>query len=249
MSAASCRRLRLCLNATADAELLAAPAALSRFVQSGSGSSMNHARRAGGHVRSPANLRRMTRIVGGSGDLDESEPVAARRWDDEQARSELLNATRAEMYGALELFHKHVQHSVSLLFALITAVAVAVGVVAKDGSVEPQLIQVVRYAGGGVLLLALPFGYVSWKILSRYYRLYVAALIYAADLHQAEGIAGHPWFVEIEQYRKKCGVGNSDRLLDERTKGWRHTGALYALLVAFISLAAGVGGVLILVLL
>jgi hypothetical protein len=50
---------------------------------------------------------------------------------DTQARSDFLSSARKEMYDALKLFHDHVKHSLSLMFAVVTVVFAIFGLVPK----------------------------------------------------------------------------------------------------------------------
>jgi hypothetical protein len=167
-------------------------------------------------------------------------------WTDEQAREHLLSSTREDMYRTLELFYMHVKHTISLLFALIIAVSVALGFVAKDTSTNQHMLQLAKTGSVILLLLAIPFGGVSMLITGRYYRLYVAALAYATELHSIEGVAGHQYFQDFERERARLGPSASrERLISWRTYSWPHTWLLYALLIGCISLSAGVFGIMV----
>jgi hypothetical protein len=91
---------------------------------------------------------------------------------------------------------------------------------------------ILKIGGALVLILILPLGIVSILIIARYYRLYAAALVYAANLHKAEGIDHHQWFREIERYRQRLGPGTADDdLIRRRTYGWPHSWILYSILI------------------
>jgi hypothetical protein len=167
---------------------------------------------------------------------------------DAQARSQFLSSTRSEMYSCLELFYSHVKGVVSLMLGLVTAVAALVGLLSHIGGERAsQLVTISKIGAITVLMLMLPFAIVSSIILARYYRLYVAALLFAADLHRAEGITGHYWFDEIERYRAKFGVdaANNDVVIKYRTYSWPHTWSLYTVLLISIAIAGFVFGLII----
>lgn len=152
------------------------------------------------------------------------------------------------MYSALDLFHTHVRHILSIMFALLTAVFAILGFTLQDveGS-EENLDSILKIGGAMVLILILPLGAVSILIIGRYYRLYVAALVYAANLHKAEGIDGHQWFREIERYRQRLGVGASDDdLIRRRTYGWPHSWILYSIVIITQALGSFAFGVVLL---
>jgi hypothetical protein len=144
------------------------------------------------------------------------------------------------MYSCLELFYSHVKGVISLMLGLVTGVAAVVGLVSHvDGPSSIELVKIAKIGSVTVLMLMLPFALVSSVILARYYRLYVAALIFAADLHRAEGLTGHAWLDEIERYRAKFGdsAENTDSIIKRRTYSWPHTWSLYSSLLLFIAIA------------
>ncbi len=172
--------------------------------------------------------------------------TTAADWSDEQAREHLLSAVRHEMYSSLELFYTHVKHTLSLLFALITTVSVMIGFAAKTGAANKHLLELAKVGSTAVLLLALPFGVVSMIITGRYYKLYVAALSYAAELHAKEGLGGHQWFKDLERDRKKLGPGaTTERLIAWRAYGWPHSWLLYAIIIGLVAISSAAFGILV----
>jgi len=165
---------------------------------------------------------------------------------DPQARVSFLNATRSEMYACLELYYSHVKGVVSLMLGLVTGIAALVGIVSHvGGSKTAELAAMSKIGAVSVLMLMPPFAVISSIILARYYRLYVAALLFAADLHRSEGISGHSWFDEIEKYRKNLGPRGADNehVIRKRTYSWPHTWSLYTTLLLLIALAGFVFGI------
>lgn len=169
---------------------------------------------------------------------------------DAQARVAFLNSTRSEMYSCLELYYSHVRGVVSLMLGLVTGIAAVVGLVShvNSGS-SAELATISKIGAATVLMLMPPFAAISSIILARYYRLYVAALLFAADLHRSEGISGHSWLDEIEKYRSRLGAGAGDNelVIRKRTYSWPHTWSLYTALLFLIAIAGLAFGIAILV--
>jgi hypothetical protein len=177
---------------------------------------------------------------------DATKHVGLRQaFPNDEAREAMMSASREEMYRALELFHTHVKHTLSLMFTLLTAVFAVLGFVLQEAQQEinSELVGLFKLAGGFVLILVFPLGLVSIFIIGRYYKLYVAALLYATELHEEEGLASHQWFRDSAQYRStiadasRAAVSNSE-LIRRRTYGWPHSWILYSLLIGLIALTA-----------
>ncbi len=178
--------------------------------------------------------------------LTESLETPLRRsLPDPSARAQFLNATRSEMYSCLELFYSHVKGVVYLMLGLVTGIAALAGLISHvNGENSGELVMISKIGATSVLMLMLPFAIISSIILARYYRLYVAALLFAADLHRGEGITGHSWLDEIETYRTKLGPdANNERVIRKRTYSWPHTWSLYTALFLIIALAAFAFGI------
>ena len=93
----------------------------------------------------------------------------------------------------------------------------------------------------------LPLGILSILIIGQYYKLYVAALIYSAELHDSLGLGSHSWFEHIKEYQKSLpGDASKDNLLNRRTYGWPHSWILYSILIAILGLLSLIGGIYIL---
>src|SRR5215208_747199 len=184
-----------------------------------------------------------------------------RIFTDQQATSNLLSSARKEMYDALRLFQDHVKHLLSLMFTVMAAVFAVLGLIIKEEA--PELINptIISVLGGLVLILLFPLGLFSTIIISRYYRLYVCALTYAADLHESVGQGNHPWFKEAIKKRDdlfKEAIKERDNLeppdpdlflgkfIDKRTYGWPHSWRLYAILIGLVASTSLVVGILIL---
>ena len=162
----------------------------------------------------------------------------------EEAKSAFLSSARNEMYSALSLFHNHVKYTISLMFALLTAVFAIFGIALKEVGANPQLINQFKFIGGLILSLLFPLGIVSIIIIARYYKLYVAALVYAAELHESVGLEKHLWFQEIlSEIKSQRNDVQKENLIKRRTYGWPHSWILYSSLIGLISLVGLIAGI------
>ena len=162
---------------------------------------------------------------------------------DDQAIGNFLTAARAEMYDALRLFQDHVKHLLSLMFTVLTAIFAILGFIIK-GELPPGFDPtIVALLGGSILVLMFFLGNISTIIISRYYRLYVSALIFAADLHESMGLPSHRWFLDLTEERSS--PDSPGRFVNNRAYGWPHSWRLYAILIWVLSNASLIGGALI----
>lgn len=165
---------------------------------------------------------------------------------DDQAVSAFLSDTRKEMYDALSLFYTHVKHTVSLMLTLMTAVFAIFGVALGQTNPKPEILYIFKTIGGVILLALFPLGIVSILIIARYYKLYVAALIYSADLHASIGLDSHSWFQQIKEDLESLPRGATEKdLLYKRTYGWPHSWILYSSLIIILSILSFISGIFI----
>src|SRR6266851_4788646 len=162
-----------------------------------------------------------------------------------EGESLFLTSVRQDMYNALTLFHDHVKHTISLMFALLTAVFAILGFALSDRIPSANLIFSFKLVGGIILSLLFPLGVVSILIIGRYYKLYVAALFYAAEIHQSVGLGSHSWFVEvIDTMEPVRDHAQRKVLINKRTYGWPHSWILYTILISVISIAGLLSGII-----
>ncbi len=156
---------------------------------------------------------------------------------------DLLNASRGEMYQALGLFRDHVKYTISLMMTLLTSVFAIFAFSQKEGI--KVLAGQAQRVGGGILILLLPVSILSAFIISRYYRLYVSALMFSARLHHQKNLADtHPWFAENPGGIFSKGDRNlvSEKDVDpRRTMKWRTYGPTHTLFF-YILLMLTIGG-------
>jgi len=167
----------------------------------------------------------------------------------EEAVSDFLASTREEMFNALELFHNHVKYTVSLMFSLLTAVFATFGFSGSSNlqnmGISRELFQLIASA---ILFLLFPLSIISILIIGRYYKLYVSALVFAAEAHKSVGLGdNHLWFREIYKHKQRLGKHFSeDKLIAQRTYGWLHSWILYSILIGIIGLVGIFTGIMIL---
>lgn len=103
----------------------------------------------------------------------------------------ILNASRSDVFSALELFHAHVKYTISLMLSVVGGVFAILAFAQRPEAIPMQ--DEVKILGQATLTL-LPFlGFVSVFITARYYRLYVSAVVFCARLHRKAGVPEHPW--------------------------------------------------------
>ena len=166
----------------------------------------------------------------------------------EEARNAFLSSTRKEMYSALNLFHEHVRYTISLMFTLLTAVFAILGLgnnAALSMSVNNPYI--LKLTASVILFLLFPLGIIFIAIIGRYYRLYVAALVFAAEAHETMELDQHLWFEEIKLSRQKLGNQyTKNKLISSRVYQFPNGWILYSMLIGTISIAGLFLGVTIL---
>ena len=162
----------------------------------------------------------------------------------DEAKSSFLSSSRKEMYDALALFYTHVKHTISLMLTLMTAVFAIFGLALKEGNANPALLLIFKTVGGLILIALFPLGIVSIFIIGRYYKLYVAALIYATELHKSVGLHNHKWFQHLAEDLQSLPEGCSEEdLYRKRTYGWPHSWILYTLLISALSAISMFSGI------
>jgi len=163
----------------------------------------------------------------------------------DEAKSAFLSSARQETYDALALFHTHVKHTVSLLFTLLTAVFAMFGIAPRETEASPASPHhMFKLARTLILSLLFPLRIASILIAARYCKRYVAALIYAAELHESMGLDSHTWFEHLEDDMRPLGddARKEDRI-EKRTYAWPHSWILYSILVAVLSIAGLIFGI------
>jgi hypothetical protein len=162
---------------------------------------------------------------------------------DEQATGNFLTAARTEMYTSLSLFQDHVKHLLSLMFTVLTATLAILGFIIEGKLPSAFDPTVVVLLGGSILLLMFLLGNISTIIISRYYRLYVSTLLYAADLHESRGLGSHVWFQDLTKERSES--ESPGDCVKKRAYGWPHSWRLYAILIWILSNVSLISGALV----
>lgn len=120
--------------------------------------------------------------------------------------SEQLKASRDEMYGAFDLFHSHVKYTTSLMVSFLTALIAIMVLAIRLGGLDDSIhIKLFLLIGSLMFFLSFPIGYISKKILTRYFRVYVAAMHFANIIHKQYEFNVHPWLITegLGQYQIK----------------------------------------------
>lgn len=122
--------------------------------------------------------------------------IQERNGRNELQHEDKLDLVRKDMMSALELFFSHMKYSITLLTAILGA-SLAAAAFSFD-----KLFQHSRDASkAGMIMAALflllmgPVSYISYRLVDRYYRLYVSCYIYAARMHWKYSATPHPWFL------------------------------------------------------
>lgn len=106
-----------------------------------------------------------------------------------------LDLARKDMMSALELFFSHTKYSITLLTAILAA-SLGVAAFAFDKLKDfPHASKAAMIVAALFLLFMGPVSYISYRLVDRYYRLYVSCYIYAARMHWKYSPTPHPWFV------------------------------------------------------
>ena len=119
-------------------------------------------------------------------------------FSDEQAVSSLLSATRKEMYDSLSTFYSQVRYTLSIGVLLLGAALLIV-----EFSLRPESgteLVGLRLVGACMLLAMLPLGVLACLIIQESYRMYVSAVVYAAQVHLAAKAETHHWFDWVFRY-------------------------------------------------
>ena len=112
---------------------------------------------------------------------------------------EMLNFSRQNMINALELFFSHTKYSLTLLTTILAA-SMAIAAFSFDklkGAPDESKVALVLVAI--FLILMGPVSYITYRLVGRYYRLYVSFYVYAARLHEKYSSSiEHPWFADMK---------------------------------------------------
>jgi hypothetical protein len=157
-----------------------------------------------------------------------------------------LSTSRQEMYNALTLFYSHVKHTLSLLITIITAVFAILAFVLKEkiNSLNPELMPVIQQMGGSILFIVFVLSLISIVVIWRYYKLYVAALVFSSKQHIKANMSEHIWFIEVIEKEKeltnKYPILTEEQILKKlvfnRSISFPHSFILYAFILLIIGL-------------
>ena len=108
-------------------------------------------------------------------------------------------AARTEYMGALDLFFQHAQHAIQLQLGVIGATATLLGI--AGAALGDRMGTSATAAGmvlAGCLLMSMPWvSRSAVAVLTAHYRLYLYALVFAAELQEMGGLPVHGWLTRM----------------------------------------------------
>lgn len=117
--------------------------------------------------------------------------------EDPVALARLLNGSRQDVFSALSLYQVPVKYVTTLVLSLITVVGVVFSFVKSTQFASPEIVKLVESSGAGLLVIASITGGLSAFVITRYYNVYVSALLFAAQLHCGAGIRSFHWLERL----------------------------------------------------
>jgi len=164
---------------------------------------------------------------------------------DPVALARLLNGSRQDAFSSLSLYQVPVRYVTTLLFSIITVVGVVFSFVMSTGFDSPEIMKFVESSGAGLLVMASLMGAFAAFVITRYYHVYVSALLFAAQLHCGAKIRGHHWLERLIELLQDQGNNISrQQFISRRTwsRGDSHFWYVaFIVLLSVLSLAAAVG--------
>jgi len=122
--------------------------------------------------------------------------------DEPAALAQLLNSSRQDVYSALSLYQVPVKHAFTLMISVATLIGILFSVVGRIG-VDPNVIRTLEMGAGILLIVVGLIGFISAFVITQYYKVYVSALLYAAQIHYGVGMAGFHWFKRLMELLSK----------------------------------------------
>jgi hypothetical protein len=128
---------------------------------------------------------------------------------------ELLNFSRQNMIDALELFFSHTKYSLTLLTTILAA-SLAIAAFSFD-KLKPEESKLALVLAAILLILMGPVSYITYRLVGRYYRLYVSFYVYAARLHEKYSSSiEHPWFADLKSRLEDPSRPSENLLYDKK---------------------------------
>jgi hypothetical protein len=112
---------------------------------------------------------------------------------------EMLDFSRQNMISALQLFFSHTKYSLTLLTTILGS-SLAIAAFSFDKlQGAPDESKAALWLTAIFLILMGPVSYITYRLVGRYYRLYVSFYVYAARLHEKYSSSiEHPWFADLK---------------------------------------------------
>ncbi len=150
----------------------------------------------------------------------------------------MLSASRQEFYDALKTFYSQVTYLISLYIAAFSIAFWVVGFILKDA---PNQASIAKGSAGVLLLVTAGICVFIYRIMSAQYSLYVAAVIYSAQLHAAVGLETHRWFEWVNEFLK--GAETKEEVINRWMQAKESTSTNYFRIVAMFTIVACIAGV------
>jgi hypothetical protein len=128
---------------------------------------------------------------------------------------EMLDFSRQNMINSLQLFFSHTKYSLTLLTTILAA-SLAITAFSFDKlQGTPEASKLALILAATFLILMGPVSNITYRLIGRYYRLYVSFYVYAARLHERYSSSiEHPWFADLKS-RLGDPKNHSENLYDE----------------------------------
>lgn len=153
------------------------------------------------------------------------------------ALSILLNGSRQDVYSALSLYQVHLKFATTIAISMLTIVGAIFSILkGTDMSIDLRIIEI----GIGVFMLVACFiSLLSVFVITRYYNVYVSALLYGAQVHFAAKMAGFHWFMRIigllhKDYMQKPDISRA-KFISKRTWSGNDSHLWYVVLLSILS--------------
>lgn len=161
------------------------------------------------------------------------------------ALARLLNGSRQDVFSSLSLYQVPVKYASTLVVSIITVVGVVFSFVQSTQFDSPEIVKFVESSGAALLVIASVMGAFSAFVITRYYNVYVSALLFTAQLHCGAKMRGFHWLERLIEFLQDQGNDISrQQFISRRTWSRDDSHFWYVVLIvalSVLSLAAAVG--------
>ena len=154
-----------------------------------------------------------------------------------------LSGCRQDVYSALSLYQVHVRGNIAAMLTLGTVITAIFSFIGRSDTINENISELVERMGTALLVLLFPIALLSYRIIRRYYEVYVSALLQSAQEHYWARVAGF-WRVEkiIDGLRDKTEM-TKEQYINQRTQKLKDTFVPYMVFIVdlgLMGLAAGI---------